>query len=180
MINCAKHSQSIAVCFSGCSLTTHFEYLLSSRLIRQLFAGCINRKCVCSVGATMEMAVNRLNLPTVPVDISTTPADTVPTTTVPSTTSTTTLSSTLPNITDRNTATLDSISNVESDNNDDDDNDDIDDNDDDDDNSSSVYSRYLHISLDPHLNEHAYFLRAKADLEKRHHEKVTKVSWSMC
>lgn len=39
----------------------------------------------------------------------------------------------------------------------------------------SDYLRYLRNPVDASVTEHEYFLHAKADLDKRHHEKVTKV-----
>lgn len=41
--------------------------------------------------------------------------------------------------------------------------------------AESDYLRYLRNPVEPSLSEHEYYLHAKADLDKRHHEKVTKV-----
>ena len=42
--------------------------------------------------------------------------------------------------------------------------------------ANDIYNKYLHLSSAEYVNEHEYFLKAKNDLEKHHHEKVTKVS----
>ena len=42
--------------------------------------------------------------------------------------------------------------------------------------TKDVYDQYLHKSKAQYSNEHEYFIKAKNDLQKRHHEKVTKVN----
>ena len=40
---------------------------------------------------------------------------------------------------------------------------------------TDAYTEYLH-KPNKNMNEHDYFFKAKAELQKHHHEKVTKVS----
>ena len=42
--------------------------------------------------------------------------------------------------------------------------------------ANDVYDKYLHNVAGQFLNEHEYFMKAKTQLEKHHHEAVTKVS----
>lgn len=40
---------------------------------------------------------------------------------------------------------------------------------------NDIYNKYLHNSRSQYVNEHEYFIKAKNDLQKHHHEKVTKM-----